>query len=188
MPHAVHDQTRRNGRRRIIDMAGQVAPGRHALMYDRVFGVERGTQHQSRILQGQCACQMLLAVQGDTPDQPAVIELLRHFAEQHARADPHQQRQFVGQTILCQGIQAGQQHVLFHLPEFGRCIGRGGPAAQHQLVRNQTGGGIEQWIERQETCPQDVLSNRIAAGDAEHLRHDYRLFGFAGIDAAADDA
>ena len=55
-------------------------------------------------------------------------------------------------------------------------------------MRNQIGGRVEQRIKRQKTRAQGVLANRCAVVDAEHLCHHHGLIGFAGVDAAADDA
>ncbi len=92
------------------------------------------------------------------------------------------------QAALNQRIQAGQQHVLVHLLKFGRRIGRRNAAAQHQLMGDQIGGGVEQRIERQKTRAQGLLANGLVTGDAQHLGHHDGLLGFAGVDAATDYA
>ena len=188
VPYPLHDQARRHRGWNVVGAAGQIAPGGDAILHHRVVAVEGRAERQPGVLQREGARQMLFVIKAYAPDQLAVIELLRDVAEQHAGADPHQQGQLTCQAVLRQGIQAGQQHVLVHLPKLGWRIGGSGASAQHQLVGDQAGGGVEQRIERQETLPQDFLANRVAAGDAQHLRHHHGLIGFAGIDAAADYA
>jgi hypothetical protein len=153
----------------------------------RIAPAQDRTEMQPGITQRQHAGEDGFRIDRHDPDEIGMVDLGREIGEQHARVDAHQQRQFAGEAVLDQRIQAGQQHVLVHLRQGVVAFRRSQPAAQHQFVGGQPGGRIEQRLERQETCTQGFFADRLGRADAQHLGDHDRLLETAGIDATPDD-
>ncbi|MCU0810773.1 MAG: hypothetical protein MUE59_07015 [Thiobacillaceae bacterium] len=167
--------------------AHHVWPDIQAIEYEWIRSSQDRTELQPVISQSQHAGEGWLRVDRHDPDKVGMVDLGRKIGEQHAWIRANQQRQFAGEAILDQRIQAGQQHVFIH-PRQGVVAVRGSqPAAQHQFVGRQPGGRIEQRLERQETRAQGFFADRLGLADAQHLGDHDRLLEAAGVDAAPDD-